>query len=165
MSETNASPRTSAKKKHDKRVKLIFLLIMVAIAVTVWFVQNRGLPLDWPDDIDAAMTQAKEEDRRVLAFFISSSPSESARNMGKITLNASENKEAIKNGNFIKVKVETSLKSDVAEKYNVTTLPTMLILAPDGKELNRREGFVTQTEFPEDFLGLKKIDPPSKRAL
>ncbi len=163
MDQTNnptSTPQKSAKGKTSKGVKLIFLLILVAIAVTVWFVQKRGLPLDWPDDFNAAIRQAKQENRRLLVLFVSDSPNEDARKLAKITLVATENRDAIEKGSFIKVKVETDLKSDVAKKYRITTLPTMLILSSDGKELNRREGYISQTDFASKFLNYNEKTTP-----
>jgi len=164
MSEDKPAQQMSAKKKKsDKRVKIIFLLVLFAGVVTVWLIQRRDLPLKgWSNDLKAAMKQAREEDRRVLAFFLSSPPSQTARDLQKITLRAPENIEAIEKGKFIRVKVETSLKSDFAMKYKITTLPTLVIFSPDGKELNRREGFLAQAEFPEGFLGLENIKKPEE---
>ncbi len=161
MDENNTSPRKPEKSKSSRLVKLIFLLTLAGVLITVWVVQNyRGLPLNWPDDFNAAIRQAKQEDRRLLVLFVSSSPNEEARKLAKITLVAPENAAAIEKGSFLKVKVETDLKSDIAEKYKITTLPTMLILSPDGRELNRREGYIPQSEFTEEFLSLKKIQAP-----
>ena len=70
---------------------------------------------------------------------------------------------AIQDGKFARVKVTVnSLNSDVARQYKLTHLPTMMILAPDGKELNRREGVVGEVPFVHGFLDLTEIEAPRK---
>ena len=39
----------------------------------------------------------------------------------------------------------------------------MMILAPDGKELNRREGKVGEVDFPHGFLDLTEVHEPKKQ--
>jgi len=47
------------------------------------------------------------------------------------------------------------LKSELASRYRLKHLPTMMILGPDGKELDRREGIIGQLELGEVLKGGK----------
>ena len=54
------------------------------------------------------------------------------------------------------------LSGDLAKRYKLTKLPTMVILDANGKELNRREGFIGEVEFRRGFLDLTKIEAPPR---
>lgn len=157
MSEQASSQDASAKAQAgDRRVKLIFLAVAVAAALVVYLVLQRDPPLlrDWPGNLDEALRQAAKENRRVLAFFVSSPLSEDAKWIASTTLKKGHNRRAIADGKFVRVKVrlKTSLDSKTARAYRIRRLPTMLILSPDGTELNRREGRIGEVPFREGFL-------------
>ncbi|MCK4602391.1 MAG: hypothetical protein KAU28_07980, partial [Phycisphaerae bacterium] len=113
-------------------------------------------------DLDAAMEQAADEKRPLLVFFMGSPPSDTTHRLAKGTLGRPGNIRAIRKGDFLCIVAKTSLKSDLATKYKITTLPTLLILSPAGKEQNRREGFIGEVDFRNGFLDLKKVNKPEE---
>jgi len=153
-----------AKRAADRRVKLGFLVAAIAMGVGVYFYLQRGRMIlrTWSTDLERARRQAKSEDRRLLLFFMSSPPGETTRRMAGTTLKKPRNRKAIAEGKFIPVKVEldTSLKGDLARRYRIRKLPTMLILSPAGEELNRREGMIGEVPFRKGFLSCKEIVKP-----
>jgi len=114
----------------------------------------------WGEDLDAALARAARENRRVLAFFMSEPPSATARWLADNTLRM--NRKAIAESRVVPVKVvlETSLDSETAKRYEIRELPTLMVLSPSGKELNRRTGRVGEVEFRQGFLDLAVIKGP-----
>jgi thiol-disulfide isomerase/thioredoxin len=146
-----------AKRRVD-RGKLIFLAVIIVAVALVYISQQSGAELpDWPDDLEAALIQAKKEDRKVLVFFAGSPPSTVARTMSTGTLK--KNAKQIKRGKLITVLVQVRKTEDPAKKYGVQEYPTFLLLGSDGKELNRRVGFVGQSQFSIGFLDCSKVHP------
>jgi len=156
-------PRQSTQP--SRRVKMGFLLAAVlAAGLIYWFFQTGETFLkSWPIKIDDTLARAKQTDRRVLAFFVSNPPSAAAMRLSTTTLAKKNNEQAIRDGKFFRVKVLThGLSGDLAKRYKLTILPTMIILDANGKELNRREGFIGEVDFRHGLLDLTKIDAPAK---
>jgi hypothetical protein len=78
--------------------------------------------------------------------------------MANTTLAHGQNVQAMKA--FIRVKVELdSLESDLAKEYELESLPTWLILTPNGEVLKRREGFIGEVPFRNEFLSVAATKP------
>lgn len=149
------------KRLVGKRMNLLFLVVFVVAAVLITRHQQSagGLP-DWPSDISGALEQAAKEDRKILVFFASRPPSHIDIRMTEDPIR--HNMPFIKRDKFITVLIQVeSLQSQLARSYKVTKLPTFLVLGPDGKELNRRTGFVTPREFYEGFMDCTVIQKPA----
>lgn len=147
-------------------MKYIFLGIVLIAAAAIYLRQRSGPPAleeNWPRTLDAALAQAEQTDRRVLVFFTSEPPSETTRRLVDTTLARPENRRAIQEGNFIRARaiLDVSLDSPAAKKYRIRRLPTMMVLSPEGKELNRREGFIGEVPFRSGFLDLEEIQEPA----
>jgi len=110
---------------------------------------------DWPGDLSAALTKAKQEDRKVLVFFANNPPSTNARRMSTMTL--SKNSKHIERGKFITVLIQTGKADDPAKQYSISDFPTFLLLDAQGKELNRRVGFVGEVAFRNGFLDCSEV--------
>ena len=93
----------------------------------------------------------------VVAFFVSSPPSETAKTIQRRRIPKRDNQKALKEGNFITVVVslEDGLNSELAKKYEIKELPTLMVLKPDGTERNRHEGMIGEVNFRQDFLNYK----------
>jgi hypothetical protein len=152
-----------AKYRRDRRIRLAFLALTVVLVTLIYFRQRAGLSLPgWGNDLSAALTQAAAENRPVLAFFVSSPPSHTSRELTKTTI--PKNDEAIEKGRFIKVmvKVKNLAHSEWAVRYKIASLPTMLVIGSDGVEKNRREGFIGELEFRKGFLDCTEVIGPAK---
>jgi len=160
---TTAGAPSGRGRTKDRRVKMGFLAAVIVAGAVVYLHQRAGPALpDWGTDLPAALQQAQTENRPVLVFFLTSPPSTTARDMADKTLQRPQNRQAIEKGKFIRVKVTVgSMDSDVARKYALKALPTMMVLGPQGKELNRREGFIGELDFRNGFLDLSEVRAPS----
>ena len=158
-------PRQSAQAgRSDRLVKVGFLLAAaIAAGLVYWFFQTGETFLkSWSINLDDALVRAKQTDRRVLAFFVSDPPSAAAIRLSETTLAKKNNEQAIRDGKFIRVKVVTDgIASDLGKRYKLTMLPAMIVLDANGKELNRREGFIGEVDFRHGLLDLSKIEAPT----
>jgi len=58
--------------KSDRWVKIGFLVVAVVVAAVIWkYFQTETFMKGWPEDLSAALADANQTDRRVLAVFIS----------------------------------------------------------------------------------------------
>ena len=151
------------RKWGDRKIKLAFLALTTVVVgvIVLWQRNTLGLP-GWGENLNAALAQAKAENRPVLAFFVSSPLDDISRMLTKNTI--PKNDKAIQKGRFIKVVVRVSnlAKSEPAQRFKITTLPTMLVIGPDGVETNRREGNIGELEFRTGFLEGGEVVRPSQ---
>ena len=159
MNQQASNDQPVATKRRMDRGKLIFLLIFVLAMIAVYISQRSGAELpDWPGDLQAALAQAKQENRRVLVFFAGDPPSKNARDMATKTLQ--KNAGPIKDGKFITVLIQGKKSDELFKRYKISKLPTFLLLDGEDKELNRRDGFVGQGAFGGGFLKCTKVQEP-----
>jgi len=153
--QDNHNQAVEAKPRKD-RGKLIFLAVIAVAVILVYMSQQSGAELpDWPEDLPKALAQARQEDRKVLVFFAGNPPSANARRMSTTTL--SKKSGEIKRGKFITVLIQIKKTDDLAKHYGIKNFPTFLLLDAQGKELNRRVGFVGQEAFIRGFLDCSDV--------
>jgi zona occludens toxin (predicted ATPase) len=155
------SNEAATPARSTKKIRLILLLLILAVAAGIYWYHQRPLSIDgWDADIDAAMKQAKEEQRPVVIFFVGRTPSQIARDITKKVIPKDGNKKALAEGKFIKVivAIDSGLKCDIAKKYKLVTLPTLIAFDPTGTEYNRLEGTNAKNEvgFRDKLLKAKK---------
>ncbi|KKK96407.1 hypothetical protein LCGC14_2663070 [marine sediment metagenome] len=142
------------KTGRDRWVKIGFVILLIVVAVVIFMLQRRGLAIkDWGKDLDAALRQAKAEDRPIVVFFVNRPPSDPAKTI-RTRIQKPGNQQALKDGKFIPVIVElsSSLDSDTARRYEVRELPTLMVLTSDGEERNRHEGNIGEVPFRQKLL-------------
>ena len=165
MNDTNEknSNEVVTPAKSNKKGRLILLLLILAVAVGIYWYQQRSLSIDgWGENIDAAMDQAKQEQRPVVVFFVAQTPSPIAEEIKNKVIPKPGNQKALKDGKFIKVifVVDSGSKDQAANKYNVKVekLPTLIAFDHFGKEYNRLEGTNAKDEvgFRDKLLKAKE---------
>jgi len=155
MDEQNKAQSTPARRPaRDRWIKLGFVL--VAGAIVIYLVRSHRGPLleGWGKDLDKALEQGRKENRRIVVFFMSRPPGDTDRWLKEKILGKAGNRKALEDGKFIRVQaqVDTDLKSELAARYKLRELPTFMVLDPQGKELNRREGKIGELDFRNGFL-------------
>lgn len=153
MGEQNE--KSTKSPGRDRWIKIGFVLVLIAVAVAIYSFQRRRLSIEgWGNDLGAALTQGKAERRMIVAFFVNNPPSEIARTIAKRRIPKPDNVKALKDGKFLTVVVslDDGLDSDLARKYQLKALPTLMVLRPDGKERNRHEGGIGEANFRQNFL-------------
>jgi hypothetical protein len=155
-------PKAQATTRRDRWIKLGFVAVTLAAVVYIYYRQRGGLSIPgWGTDLDAALQKASQEGREVLVLFVSDPPGEIAQQLAKATVPM--NAKAIKDGRYVAVvvTVDTALQSETARFYKLKTLPTLLLVGPEGLERNRREGMVGELEFRRGFLDCAEIVRPT----
>lgn len=143
---------TEQEKKKKIGNKVFLVIILVAIA-GVYLHQRKGITLrGWGDDIKQGFTDAKSGNKVLVVFFTRKPPSDVARKIAKRTTMTENRKLMLESGKYVPVYITTSLGSDMAKKYKLTKLPTLIAFHANGKERNRHEGNIGEVPFRADFL-------------
>ena len=145
----------------DRRIKIAFLAVLAVAAVLVYVLLQRRTPgFNWPKNLNKAVEQGRARQHKVLVFFTASPKSATAKRLIQTTL--AKNAGMIAKEQLITVNVSVVLNSDPAARYKISSLPTFVLLSPEGKELNRREGFVGEVSFHKGFLDCSKVVKPKQ---
>jgi hypothetical protein len=150
----------------SRRAKLIFLAVVAVPALVIYVLLQRDPQIlaGWSEDLDAVCRRAAAESRKVVVIFHASPPGSTTRQLATTTLAKGHNIKAIEEGRFLRarVRLDTALQSATARKYKISRLPTVLLLGPDGAELNRREGMIGEVPFRQDFLTCNEVLRPEE---
>jgi hypothetical protein len=148
---------SAERKPTPRNVKIAFLLIIVIAGYFIFRSQQKDLAIPgWIDSksqpLASILKQAKKEDRKVVAFFVNSPPSITARTIvGRIQKPA--NVSAVKAGQFLPIVVHVDgVSDDLAKQYKIAVLPTLVVFLPDGTERNRKAGNPGEVPFREQLL-------------
>ena len=102
----------------------------------------------WGEDLDKALSEAKKAGKPVLidfgaewCFWCRKMTEETFPDPGVRGLA----------GRYVCVRVNTDQRADLAERYAVKGLPTLLILDPQGKEVRRVDGFRGAEIFTQEL--------------
>ncbi|MHC4984578.1 MAG: hypothetical protein ACYTFO_00320 [Planctomycetota bacterium] len=156
--DTQPTGKTAAKRKHDRWVKLGFLVVALGI-VAFLVIDQRSFPAPagWGKNLAEALATAQAENRHVVVLFVKHPMGELAKTVITQVINKSDNHKAVKEGNFVPVMVRGP-SNQMREDYGLTVFPTLMILDPAGQEVKRREGLDTRPEVPfrSEFLDLEQ---------
>ncbi len=143
------SPPSAGGKSHrDRYIKLGFLA--VALIIVGWLAVRQYFGVDPPGfipDLDAALTQARDEGRGLLVLVHDRPPSNDFDGL-KTMLGTPGNKKAMANANVIKVSTYLKRGGDMWEKYGIKIYPTLLLLASDGTRIASHAGYMAEVGFP-----------------
>jgi hypothetical protein len=146
-SPSGASAKST--KHQDRRVKLAFLLVVIATTAWVTYHQLTQTQLtDWSNDLPAALAQAAKEGRPVVAI-IYDSPTDYDYGRLQVVVEKEGNRKAMKNINALRVATRNTVE---AAKYGVTKYPTTLLLNSNGQVQTAWAGYIPEIEFRQRFL-------------
>lgn len=150
----DAPPATDSGK--DKYVKAGFLLVIVLVMAGIYFSRQRAdfTIRGWGTDLDAALSEAKQNNRKTVAMFVNDPPGVDAQWMRDNVIIKPINKQALSQGGFVPVVVTLADGTDnaIAKKYEITQLPTLIVFRSDGTERNREVGRVGEVPFTQNLL-------------
>jgi len=118
---------------------------LIALGV-LYLYSNRTSPaaFQWVTDPSAGLAQAKQTGRPLLMDFYADWCGV-CKAMDREVYSRRDVARAVKD--WIPVRVNVDRHSDLAEMYNIEALPTVVLLSPDGKVIDRREGWVSADEL------------------
>lgn len=139
-------------------MKAITWLAAVTMGVAAISTTSFGTELEgWSTDVDAAIAQAKKENKAVLVEFTGSDWCPPCIMMRKNVFSKKEFVDAASK-NYVLVEVDLPQKDKelaarsqiIATRYNIEGFPTVVLLNGDGKEFSRF--FAAEHPKLEDFL-------------
>ncbi|MDR1485166.1 MAG: DUF255 domain-containing protein [Planctomycetaceae bacterium] len=135
--------------------KIVFAAVRVTVAAAFLFVvllfANRQLPaqvvepIKWNNDIKRACQVAQTENRLVIVHFYSDCAPCNSMNANVFT----DPRIAMEmNRNFVPVRADMTTQASLAQHYNVTVVPTDLIIIPaDEQVVYRRQGEIAAEKY------------------
>jgi thioredoxin-like negative regulator of GroEL len=103
---------------------------------------SQNIP--WIESFDAALAKAKSENKPVLLDFWATwcGP---CKMMERQTY--PDGTVAAELTNWISAKLDVDKNPDVAKRFSIDAIPTIVLLRPDGNEITRNSGFMEPREF------------------
>ncbi len=105
--------------------------------------------INWRDNWDSALQDAKKADRRVLLELYMDGCPHCARLHSETHADAKVADTL--NSDYIPVRLEGRQHMDIVKKFNVTGAPTTLVFSPDGQELHRFAGYHSPSDYLEQL--------------
>jgi thioredoxin-related protein len=105
--------------------------------------------INWRDNWESALEEAKKEDRRVLLELYMEGCPHCLRLHTETHADAGVADEL--NSKYVPVRLEGRNHMDIVKKFNVTGAPTTLVFSPDGQELHRFPGYYSPLEYLEQL--------------
>ena len=154
MSHSDSSPEDPARKKSstDRWVKFGFLAVVLIVAAVIYIRHRVGVGSGeaWRTDLDATLAEARKSNRPVLVLFRPKALDDDTNFVrGEKGVTYPSVRKAVENGNYlcVEVKLDEALTSAAARKYKLKKLPTVIVLSPAGKVLQRAAGRVGHADL------------------
>jgi thioredoxin-related protein/YHS domain-containing protein len=143
------------------------LLVLLPAVFSVCFLPISGFAqgfgyqpttsLRWETDMNTAMARAERENRPLFVHFVGNDciPAQQMENEVFVQPNIAAHLQA----NYVMVKINASENTALAQKFAVTSIPTDLILHPNGQQIHRRTGGIPAEKFGEYLAYLQTLQP------
>jgi len=138
------------------RFALSFWLIIATSTTGVLARADAATPSAWMTDFAAAEAEAKRLNWPLLVHFYGPSCPPCRKMEGEV-LQTPQVLKHLESG-FIAVKVDCYKNAKVSSRFQIASMPTDLILSPDGKVLVRTEGYTGEPDRTRYLANLSKID-------
>ena len=143
--------------------KSVSAYILVLSLAGLGFAEEQKAGEIWLASSQRAIERVEQQQRPLLLYFTGKECAW-CRKLERTTWSDSKVSATLK-GSFVALKVDGAKESKLMEKLEVEGLPTVVIMAPDGKELTRVVGYVTPEEMQaalEKSISQGRIKPSSK---
>ncbi|MCH8147628.1 MAG: thioredoxin family protein [Planctomycetes bacterium] len=134
---------TMAPRAVNKPVWL--LLLMLAASFMYLAVSSPSADLsDWGDDLDDALRESSKSGHPVLVAFYMPGCTP-CRIMDRTVLSHADVKRTLQD--FVPVRLDATVRTDLARRYEVQFTPTFAVVDSHGRLLSKCEGTLTIEEF------------------
>jgi thioredoxin 1 len=140
----------------QKSVIVIGIVVILAIVALLAYValgtqsqkntQNLSNNLNWHTDLNSALDEAKKTGKNVIVDFYAPWCS-ACTYLDENTFSDPQVQEKLSK-NYVVVKIDIDKNPDLASKYKVYAVPTIIFLDSSGNQIKRQEGYIP----PEEFL-------------
>ncbi|MHC4647658.1 MAG: thioredoxin family protein [Planctomycetota bacterium] len=122
---------SSAPKKQSRGLWIIFLVFIVFVAIV--FLTQRKESIDWVEDYDAGLRQAKQQNKPLLLAFYKQFTSYTTAT----EQDTYRSPKVIKfvEDNFVPIRIDVDDQPALAERYKVGYYPTHYVQGPDSNDL------------------------------
>ena len=110
--------------------------------------------LRWETDLNVAMARAEREQRPLFLHFIGNDCQPAVQMANEVFVHPGIVSHL--NTNFVMVQINASANTALAQRFEVTAIPTDLVIKPNGQLVHRRTGGITAERFTEYLLFLQK---------
>ncbi|MDH3585131.1 MAG: thioredoxin family protein, partial [Phycisphaerae bacterium] len=143
-------PNATDSPRSAGAVPVGALLLIAALAVMGWLLFGPGPNIgDWHEQIDPALAAATESRRPVLVYF-TADWCPPCRSFKKNVLTRKDVQDYL-SANFEQALVDLSDRRGpnnfVAQRYGVRSIPTLLVLTPEGGQVQRQAGGFDSPRF------------------
>ena len=149
--ETSPRPKTGPGSKRDRFIKIGFLVVLIVGVVLIYLYQrNPTTGLDWSKDYDAVLKEGPDQQKPVILLFMASPPGADTKLLVRKIQSKSSIGNALKKHDYLKAVAIVSnnlQKDDIARKFKIKKLPTVIVFSPKGDEVDRREGYFGDGEM------------------
>lgn len=140
--------------------KMLILLVIVVLSVLILFAvtsfqkntkkqqdqtSNSEINIQWNTDLNAALELAQKSNKLVFADFYADWCGY-CKQLDEDTFVNQNVKEKFSQS-YVLVKINVDQNPELASKYQVYSLPTMIIMDSNGNVIKRQEGFVSAGEL------------------
>ena len=139
-------------------------VVAVCFLTVSGLAQSNSVPfpfIRWETDIDAAMSRAEQEQRPIFLHFIGND-CQPAQQMA-VEVFAQPNIVARLNSTFVMVRINASENATLAQKFDVKSVPSDIVMKHNGQLVHRRTGGITAERF-SDYLTFLQNTLQSERS-
>ena len=139
-------------RKHIVFAAVAFAVVMLSLAFQKQFSANTSAPddstaspsagsaaINWLTDLPPALAKAKETGQPIMIDFFATWCGPCKMLDAKTY---SDPRVATASTNWLMVRIDVDQKQALSQYYAVQSIPTILVLSPEGKELRREVGFI-----------------------
>ena len=153
--DNNEQPATVKSKPAHRG--WIFILIALAFIAFI-MIRDARRSIDWAGDYQSAVQQAGQTHKPLLLVFVKPGDSDCERMKNSTYVDDRIIKYI--NRNFVSVILDVELNKELADKYEISKLPTHVITFPDQSEFRTVPGYVIAGEFVGRLKrALEKLNP------
>jgi thiol:disulfide interchange protein len=143
--------------KLNKLAKTVLLVVMLALFLigaancVIREGETSESKVNWLYDWNEALSKAQNEDKPIMIDFYADWCVPCKR-LDSDTY-SDEALSAFLNDNFVSLKSNIA-KSDLCANYDITAIPTIVFVSPEGTEIGRRVGYRTPAQFYQDVQAI-----------
>ena len=129
--EEQGKAPSAGNKKQSRPLVIIFVVFLVLVAIV--FLTQRKTSIDWVENYEAGLEQARQQNKPVLLAFFKAN----IRYCTEIVQETYNNPDVKKyvEANFIPIFIDVDKQPEIGELYKVNYYPTHYVKRPDSDEL------------------------------
>jgi thioredoxin-like negative regulator of GroEL len=125
---------------------VLLLFMMVALVGGVWAYRSSGDTVGWRDNLEAARTEARSSNKPLVVYF-TADWCPPCQQMKKTTWADSQVTTAL--GSYVPVKIDVDAQPQVAQQFQVRSIPFVVVLDRSERVVGTRAGLVDASSMTQ----------------